>query len=154
MDEHALTRLRAELRSADSELIRALARRTRLVKKIGMLKQKLEIGVVDPAAERSVMENFVASAEKEGVEERTARCIAELLIEASVDLQMQRRSLKASKDSLLKQLSQKGRKLIRLDIEEPRFKTPPAAAHEAKRYLSQKAAILYGSSAGLPLSYC
>jgi hypothetical protein len=42
-----------------------------------------------------------------GVEERTARRIAELLIEASVDLQMQRRPPKAPKDSLLKQLSQK-----------------------------------------------
>ena len=157
MDEHALTRLRAELRSADSELVRALARRIRLVKKIGMLKQKLEIGVVDPAAERSVIENFVASAKKAGVDERTGRRIAELLIEVSVGLQMQRRPPKAPKDSLLKQLSQKmlaaekrGRKLIRLDIGEPRFKTPSAAAREAKRYLSQKATILYGSSEGLP----
>jgi len=61
------------------------------------------------------------------------------------------------RDSMLKQLSEmmlkaerKGRSLIRLDIGEPRFRTPRAVVREAKRYLDHTPMMLYGSSAGLP----
>ena len=156
LDEHALTKLRSELRSVDSELIGVLARRIRLVRKIGLQKRKLKMGVIDAVAEKLVMENILASAAETGVEKVYARRVAELLIEGSVDVQMQCRPPRASKDSLLKQFSEmmlktekKGRRLIRLDIGEPCFKTPAAAVREAKRCLSQSPTILYGSSAGL-----
>lgn len=156
MKNQGLIKLRRELRSLDSQLIDILARRHRLINKIGLLKRKLEIGAIDPVAERLAMENFVASATKDGLEENYARRVAELVIQASVETQMRSRAPAASSDAVLKQFSeimmkaeQKGRKLIRFDIGEPRFRTPRAAIREAARSLGRSPTMLYGSSSGL-----
>jgi chorismate mutase len=150
MNDHDLAKLRSELRAVDSELIDTLARRIRLVRKIGQLKKKLKMGVIDTLVETSAMENFVVSAGRAGVEQGYARRVAELIIEGSVEAQMQSRPPASSSDALLKQFSEiilraekKGRKLIRLDIGEPRFKTPSAVAREAKRFLSQHSPMLW-----------
>ncbi|HXZ97831.1 MAG TPA: aminotransferase class I/II-fold pyridoxal phosphate-dependent enzyme [Candidatus Acidoferrum sp.] len=151
-----MAELRVKLRSVDSELIGVLARRKRLVGRIGVLKRKLKVGVIDALAEKAAMENFVASAAKAGLEEGYVRRIAELVIEASVDAQMQARRDVPSNDASLKQFSEiirraerRGRRLIRFDIGEPRLRTPRAVIREAKRWLSHSPTILYGSSSGL-----
>lgn len=156
MSERTLTELRKELRSIDSELIRTLGQRLRLVRKIGLVKEKLEMGVIDSIAEKSVIENFVATAVETGIDEAFATRLAHLVIEASVDVQTLSRPRAVSRDSVLKRLSEtmlraekKGRNLIRLDIGEPRFRTPRAVATEAKRSLNQTPTMMYGSSAGL-----
>ena len=156
VSERNLTELRKQLRSIDSELIRILARRFRLVRRIGLVKDRLRMGVIDPVAEKSVIENFVTSAVEDGIDQAYARRVAGLVIEGSVDVQTSSRRRAVSKDSLLKQLSEmmlraekKGRKLIRLDIGEPRFRTPRAVVTEAKRRLDQTPAMMYGSSAGV-----
>lgn len=151
-----LPKLRGELRSVDSELIAILARRNRLVSEIGLLKRRLKMGVIDPVTEKSAMENFVASAKKVGLNEDYARRVAELVIEVSVDAQMRSRPAPASSDASLKHFAEtirtaekRGRRLIRFDIGEPRFKTPSAVVNEAKRWLNRSPTMLYGSSAGL-----
>lgn len=156
MSERNLTELRDQLRSIDSELIRILARRFRLVRRIGLVKDRLRMGVIDPAAEKSVIENFVASAVEAGIDQGYARRVAGLVIEGSVHVQTSSRRRAVSKDSLLKQFSEmmlraekKGRKLIRLDIGEPRFRTPTAVVAEAKRRLNKTSTMMYGSSAGI-----
>jgi aspartate/methionine/tyrosine aminotransferase len=120
------------------------------------VKDRLRMGVIDPVAEKSVIENFVTSAVKVGIDQAYARQVAGLVIEGSVHVQTSSRRRAVSKDSLLKQFSEmmlreekKGRKLIRLDIGEPRFKTPEAVVAEAKRRLNQTSAMMYGSSAGV-----
>ena len=156
MKDQDLTKLRGELRSVDSELIDILARRDRLISKIGLLKRKLKMGTIDPLAERVAMENFVASAARDGLEEDYARRVAELVIQASVETQIRSRPPAASSDAVLKQFSeimmkaeQKGRKLIRFDIGEPRFRTTSAVISEAMRSLGRSRTMLYGSSSGL-----
>jgi aspartate/methionine/tyrosine aminotransferase len=156
VSERNLTELRKQLRSIDSELIRILARRFRLVRRIGLVKGRLRVGVIDPAAEKSVMENFVTSAVEAGIDQAYARRVAGLVIEGSVHVQASSRRRAVSKDSLLKRFSEmmlraekKGRKLIRLDIGEPRFRTPRTVVAEAKRCLDQTSAMMYGSSAGV-----
>ena len=127
-----------------------------MVSRIGLVKRKLSMGVIDALAEKSAIENFVASAFKVGLEESYARRIAELVIEASVDAQMRAGARAASSDASLKQLSEtirraekRGRRLIRFDIGEPRFRTPRTAIREAKRWLSRSPTMLYGSSSGM-----
>ena len=156
MSERNLAKLRKQLRSIDSELIRVLARRFRLVRRIGLMKGRLRMGVIDPAAEKFVIENFVTSAVQAGIDQAYARRVAGLVIEGSVHVQTSSRRRAVSRDSLLKQFSEvmlraekKGRRLIRLDIGEPRFKTPRAAVAEAMRRLKQTSTMLYGSSTGL-----
>ena len=157
VDEQALRKLRADVRTVDSELVGLLARRFRLVRKIGQLKKQLKASVIDPATEKAVMENFLASATRTGIDKSYARRLANLVIEGSVGIQMRPKKKVTTGDSMLKQLSEtmrkaerEGRKLIRLDIGEPRFRTPRAAIRGAKRCFDQSAMMLYGSSAGLP----
>lgn len=151
-----MTELRKQLRSIDSEFIGVLARRLRLVREIGLVKDRLKMPVIDPVAEKLVIENFVASAIEAGMDETYARRVACLVIEGSVEVQMLSGRRVVSGDSLLKRFSEtmlgageKGRRLIRLDIGEPRFGTPRAVVAEAKKRLNQTSAMQYGSSAGL-----
>ncbi len=156
MSNGDLTELRKQLHSIDSEITSALARRLRLIREIGLVKGRLKIPVIDPVAEKAVIENFVASAIQVGIDEAYARRVACLVIEESVEAQTSCRRRAVSKDSLLKRFSEamlgaeeKGRRLIRLDIGEPRFRTPRAVVTEAKKRLNQTSTMLYGSSAGL-----
>ena len=157
MKNQDLAKLRRELRSVDSELVAILAHRDRLVTKIGELKKRLNLGAIDPAVEKVAIDNFVASAAEAGIDKTYARRVISLVIERSVEVQTRRRRGVTGRDSMLKQLSEmmlkaerKGRSLIRLDIGEPRFRTPRAVVREAKRYLDHTPMMLYGSSAGLP----
>ena len=156
MDEQALTELRRKLHDIDSEIVRLLAHRLKLVRKVGLLKNRLRAEVIDPTAEKLTIDNFVASAEEAGIDEAYARRMASLVIEGSVKAQISARRRLVPRDSMLKQLSEmmleaekKGRKLVRLDIGEPRFITPPAVVRGAKRSLEETPTFLYGSSAGL-----
>jgi aspartate aminotransferase len=157
MKNQDLAKLRRELRNVDSKLVAILAHRDRLVSKIGELKKRLNLEVIDPAVEKIAIDNFVSSADRAGIDKTYARRLASLVIERSVDAQTRRRRRVTGRDSMLKQLSEmmlkaerKGRSLIRLDIGEPRFRTPRAVVREAKRYLDHTPMMLYGSSAGLP----
>ncbi len=156
VDEPDLTILRAKVRSIDSELVGMLARRFRLVRKISRLKRRLKMEIVDPITERVVVDNFVASAAKAGMDIALAKQLASFVIESSVDIQTSSRRHQTSGDFLLKGLSEailraqeKRHKLVRLDIGEPRFRTPRAVIREASKCLRQSPTILYGSSAGL-----
>jgi len=157
MKNQDLTKLRRELHTVDSKLVAILAHRDRLVSKIGELKKRLNLEVIDPAVEKVAIDNFISSADRAGIGKTYARRLASLVIERSVDAQTRRRRRVTGRDSMLKQLSEmmlkaerKGRSLIRLDIGEPRFRTPRAVVREAKRYLDHTPMMLYGSSAGLP----
>lgn len=157
VNEQTLRRLRAEVRTVDSEFIGLLARRFKLVQKIGQLKKQLKANVIDPVAEKAAVENFLASATRMGIDKLYARRLANLVIDGSVEIQMRSRADLPTKDSLLKQFPEMmrkaerdGRKLIRFDIGEPRFRTPRAVVREAKRCLDHSPTMLYGSSAGLP----
>lgn len=157
MIEKDLRELRADIGTVDSELVRLLGRRLKLARKIGRLKKQLNLGVIDPVTEKIVIQNFVTSAARAGIDKAYARRLVNLVVEGSVEVQTQSRRRVIGGDSMLKQLSEmmlraerKGRKLIRLDIGEPRFRTPRAVIREAKRYLDHSPMMLYGSSAGLP----
>ncbi len=123
---------------------------------IGLLKQKLKMDVIDTLAEKSTVENLVSSAISAGLDQGYARRVAELVIEGAVDLQQQSKPPTATSDSQLKQFAEsilmaekEGRKLIRLDLGEPRFNTPRAAIRGATRWLAEHPTVLYGSSHGL-----
>jgi chorismate mutase / prephenate dehydrogenase len=87
VSEENLKELRRGIRAVDSELIGLVGRRLGLVRKVGMLKRELKMPIVDRSTERAVIENFVTSAIEAGIDQRFARRIAKLLIEASVKAQ-------------------------------------------------------------------
>jgi prephenate dehydrogenase/chorismate mutase len=85
--EQTLRELRLAIRAADSELVHLLARRLRLVRKIGNVKHELKMPIVDSATEEAVIENYVKSASDAGIDKGFAKRVANLIIEGSVELQ-------------------------------------------------------------------
>ena len=91
LESRKLKELRSELRSIDSELVRLLTLRMQLAKKIGFLKWRLGKEVIDTAAERLVMENVARTARRFGLNEAFAKRVYALIIEGSVEFQLQSR---------------------------------------------------------------
>lgn len=87
MTEQTLRELRLGIRAVDSELAGLLGRRLRLVRKIGKLKHELKMPIIDPATEKTVMANFVASATYAGIDQAFAKRIVNLIIQNSVEVQ-------------------------------------------------------------------
>jgi chorismate mutase len=59
MPEQTLRELRLGIRAIDSELAHLLGRRMKLARKIGEMKRKLKLPIVNSAVEMAVVENFV-----------------------------------------------------------------------------------------------
>lgn len=91
LESRKLKELRSELRSIDSELVRLLTLRMQLANKIGFLKWRLGKNVIDTAAERLVMENVARTARRFGLDEAFAKRVYALIIEGSVEFQLQSR---------------------------------------------------------------
>lgn len=87
MTEQTLRELRLGIRAVDSELAGLLGRRLRLVRKIGKLKHELKMPIIDPATEKTVMANFVASATYAGIDQAFAKRIVNLIFQNSVEVQ-------------------------------------------------------------------
>jgi chorismate mutase / prephenate dehydratase len=79
--------LRAELQSADSALVAALARRTRVVETIAALKAETETPLRDPERERAVLEHVEAAAEAERLDPHFVNRLFRDIIEHSVRAQ-------------------------------------------------------------------
>ena len=93
MADKTLKELRQEIREVDSELVHLLAKRLRLVRKIGSLKQELNMPIIDSVTEKAVVENYVKSASEAGIDRGFDKRIANLIIDASVELQTSMRSI-------------------------------------------------------------
>jgi prephenate dehydrogenase/chorismate mutase len=91
LERRKLKGLRSELRSIDSELIRLLTLRMQLAGRIGFLKWRLGKHVIDTVAERLVVGNIVRTARRLGLDTAFARRVAALIIEGSVEVQLQSR---------------------------------------------------------------
>lgn len=79
--------LRAELEDADTALVAALARRSRVVDTIAALKADSEAAVRDPERERAVLEHAEAAAEAERLDPHFVNRIFREIIEHSVRAQ-------------------------------------------------------------------
>jgi prephenate dehydrogenase/chorismate mutase len=87
MSEQTLKELRLEVGAVDRELVNLVARRFRLARKIGEQKRRLKKPIIDPAVERSVVENFTNSAVEAGIDRDFARRLVNVIMEGSVEVQ-------------------------------------------------------------------
>ena len=102
MAERTLRKLRLGIRAIDSELVHLLGRRLRLVKEIGKIKHELKMPIIDRAAEKAVIRNYVTSASNAGIDKAFAKRIANLIIESSVEMQRSMRGVTSAKPSALR----------------------------------------------------
>ncbi len=84
-----LAHWREEIDNIDSEILRKLAERSKLSKKIGSYKQEHKICVLQPERYRTLMQRLLASAEDLGLNPTLVEDIFSLIHENSVELQQE-----------------------------------------------------------------
>ncbi len=156
--EPNIEKKRSKILSIDAKMASLLRERLQLAAEIGTLKQSIGFPIVDPRAERNVVENLRQAAKKEGFSEAVADRLAGLLLRESKSLQINRfaSGSSESKDQVFKriidiaqELAASGSKVIRMEVGEPGFAPPKIAAQTARQALAKRKLFPYGPSAGI-----
>lgn len=149
---------RQKIRELDQRILTLIKERLDIGLQLSHIKQSLSLPTIDTDAEQSAIDNLVRTAGKLGVDIPFTRRLGELLIEKSVEVQNEQRSIEPtkSKDQLLKEIIEltlgmvaQGHKITRFDIGEPNFPPPQSVIREATAVLRKKKIIGYGPAAGL-----
>ena len=141
----SLEGLRKEIGEVTEEILRLVARRMELAKKIGEVKRELGLYVDQPEVERALMRKALKEARELGLDERLASRLLSLLIAESA--RVQRRD--ASSVFFKARELAKERRLIRLEVGEPDFGPPKPVVEELCR--SAKAGyVKYSTASGIP----
>ncbi len=144
---------REEIAAVDREMLKLLKKRITLSRKIGDLKQRDSLEIVDYNAESSVLERAERISREEGLDLDLAHRLVSAFVRESVRIQSQRPKDRAeylySIFEKAETLKNKGQKLIRLDVGEPDLKVPQQVKDTLCMSLYKKKHIGYVSSRGL-----
>lgn len=146
--------LREEIAAVDGEILRLVKKRLEAARKIGELKRRENLGVVDYKAEASVLERAEEIAREEDLSPHLARRLVSILVQESVHVQSQPSKNRAqylySIFEKAEALKNQGRSLIRLDVGEPDLAAPVQVKNALRDSLYTNEHIGYVSSRGLP----
>ena len=141
----SLEGLRKEIGEVTEEILRLVARRMELAKKIGEVKRELGLSVDQPEVERALMRKALEEARELGLDERLASRLLSLLIAESA--RVQRRD--ASSVFFKARELAKERRLIRLEVGEPDFGPPKPVVEELCRS-AKEGYVKYSTASGIP----
>lgn len=148
-----LQELREEIAGVDREILRLVKKRMVASRKIGELKRKEKLEVIDYKAEASVLERTERTARDEDLNPDLARRLISALVQESVSIQSQPPKNRAqylySMFEKAEVLKNQGRKLIRLDVGEPDLTAPREVKDALRESLYSNEHIGYVSSKGL-----
>lgn len=83
----ALEKLREEIREVDDQILKLVSKRLELVKKIGEIKRKRGLPIVDSNVEKEVIERALVSSREFGLDRDFTVKLVNLLIAEAVRLQ-------------------------------------------------------------------
>lgn len=128
--------------------------------KLSEIKRSLHLPIIDTDAEQAAIDNLVRTSSGLGIDISFARQLGELLIEKTIEVQNNQRSVptaRKSKDQILKEIIEltqamlaAGNKIVRFEIGEPNFPPPQSVILELTTVFKKKKIIGYGAAAGLP----
>jgi len=142
--EHAgeLGGLRAKIEDISTEIVRLLAERMELSRKIAEAKTRLGKPIVDIGVERQVRAKMLEEARRNNVPEELVNRITTLLIHESIKAQKQR--TKPTKQIThfdifrrARELEKEGKKVIRLEVGEPDLGAPQEVAESTAEAVKQ-----------------
>jgi aspartate aminotransferase len=149
-----LTEVREEIRKVTREILRLAAKRRELSLKIGEIKSKLGIDVLDRRVEAELFNDALKFSGELGLDKDFTSRLISLLISESAKVQVERVS-KTQGVGLREifymalELEKSGKKIIRLEIGEPDFTAPLDVVDETCRAL-REGRSRYLSSYGIP----
>ena len=149
-----LRELRDEIAAVDREILRLVKKRLTVSRKIGELKRKENLEVVDYKVEASVLERAQGIAREEELDPHLARRLISTLIQEAVYVQSQAPKNRArylySIFEKAEALKNQGKELVRLDVGEPDLSAPVEVKDALRDSLYGSEHVGYVSSKGLP----
>lgn len=126
MGNDVLEGLRSEARMIAVEMVRLLAARRDVVRKIAELKRQMGIDAIQPSVEASVRQAMMDEAAKHGVPPETVQRLATLLFADAVELQQKPKTTLTHFDILRRavELQREGYEVQRLEVGEPDLGAP------------------------------
>ncbi len=152
MSGEELEKLREELKSVSVEVVRLLARRADLARRVGELKKQLGIEIVQSSAERELRQAMIEKARANNLSETLVNKIATLMFNESVKVQEHRKGRQITHFDIFrraKELERQGKRVIRLEVGEPDLGAPQQVAEAAIQAIREGYAR-YSDAKGLP----
>ncbi len=148
-----LQRLRREVAKNTVQIIKLIAERNKVAKRIGALKRKEGLPAEDERVEDELLKEVIREGDRRGVERAvTVKVLRTLISEAKrvqgVDPDVGRASPMSVLAKVMK-LERERTKVVRLDVGEPDF-PPPAAVVEACKDALEKGKTHYTEARGIP----
>lgn len=118
--------LRQDTRRLAVEIVKLLATRREVVKKIGEIKRLMGADVVQPSVEAAVRQAMMEEAEKYGIPHETVQRLATVIFSDAVELQLKPKSSLTHLDILRRavELQRGGYEVQRLEVGEPDLGAP------------------------------
>jgi len=143
-----LEQLRGEMREVTAEIMKHVKNRMEIAKKIGEVKNKRGLDVVDEKAEEELRAFIMKLCSQIGLEQEIGARLLNILLNESARIQTKKKTptavfLKA------KQLEGKGKRIIHLEVGEPDF-VPPSAIKDALTDAIDQGHYHYTETRGIP----
>lgn len=141
--------LRNKMDAITVEMIKLLKTRTDLAKEIGKVKKNTGKNVIDEPRENSLRSKVITLSKEMQLDESIATKFLNFLLNESVKIQSTNKQTHLSIFLKAKDLEQKGKKIIHMEVGEPDF-YPPQIVKEALQQVYDKGFLKYGQAKGLP----
>jgi len=143
-----LEKLRGEMREVTSEIMKQVKKRMEVAKKIGEVKSKKGLDVVDEKAEEELRSLIMKLCSQIGLEQELGARLLNILLNESAKVQTKKKTPTAV-FMKAKQLENKGKKIIHLEVGEPDF-VPPIAVRDALTDAIDQGHYHYTETRGVP----
>jgi aspartate aminotransferase len=150
--EEEIRRHRENIRSVTLEILRGVALRRELAKKLGEAKKALGLSLVDHEAELELRQHIARSASELGLDPSQAQRILTLLIEDALKIQSPPAKPRITHMDIFrkaKQIEMSGEKVYHLEVGEPDFGAPTSVADELT-WAALNGYAAYGEAKGRP----
>jgi len=143
-----LEKLRGEIREVTSEIMKQVKRRIEIAKKIGEVKNKKGLDVVDEKAEEELRTSVMKLCSQIGLEQEFGARLLNILLNESAKVQTKKKTPTAV-FMKAKQLESQGKKIIHLEVGEPDF-VPPLAVKDSLVDAMEHGHYHYTETRGIP----
>lgn len=144
-----IDQLRNKIDEITLEMIKLLKSRTDIARKIGEIKKNLGKQVTDETREQHLRNKVVSLCKEIGLDDSIGKKFLNFLLNESVKVQSTNKQTHLSIFLKAKELEEKGKKIIHMEVGEPDF-LPPIEVKDALEKVYEKGFVKYGQAKGLP----
>jgi aspartate aminotransferase len=143
-----LEQLRGEMREVTAEIMKQVKKRMEIAKKIGDVKSKKGLDVVDEKAEDELRSFIMKQCSQIGLEQDLGARLLNILLNESARVQIKKKTPTAV-FMKAKQMESQGKRIIHLEVGEPDF-VPPTAVRNALTDAIDQGHYHYTETRGIP----